>query len=169
MLRLVRPRRLTTPGLKSGHLAGVLRQTHSRPRIALLQSLMGVNQDHVRMITGIPSTYLSRSRRDAASEGPAGPGPRITSPAVRLPPVIRLSASAAAIVSAYVARGVHSDERCFGGDRDREEVSGGLRPALCQRAPTSAGSASATSHGREQPTRTLLQTRSGTLSCGSCR
>ena len=28
--------------------------------MALLQSLVGVNQDHVRMITGMPSTHLSR-------------------------------------------------------------------------------------------------------------
>ena len=59
-LKLARPKRLTTPGSKSGQHAGVLRQTNSRPRIALLQSLVGVNQDHVRMITGMPSTHLSR-------------------------------------------------------------------------------------------------------------
>jgi hypothetical protein len=28
--------------------------------MALLQSLVGVNQDHGRMITGMPSTHLSR-------------------------------------------------------------------------------------------------------------
>ena len=44
--------RLTTAGPKSGHLAGVLWQTDSRPRIALLQSLVSINQDHVRMTTG---------------------------------------------------------------------------------------------------------------------
>jgi len=59
-LKLARPRRLATPGSKSGHLAGVLRQSDSRPHIALLQSLAGVNQDHVRTGTGMPSTYLSR-------------------------------------------------------------------------------------------------------------
>ena len=59
-LKLAHPRRLTTPGPKSGHLTAVLRQTDPRTRIALLQSLMGVNQDHVRMITGMRSTHLSR-------------------------------------------------------------------------------------------------------------
>jgi hypothetical protein len=50
---------LRTPGSKSGHLAGALRQTDPRHRIALLQSLIGVNQDHVRMVTGMRSTHLS--------------------------------------------------------------------------------------------------------------
>jgi hypothetical protein len=67
--------RLTTPGAKSEHLAGTLRQTDSRPRIALLQSLVGVNQDHVRMITGMRSTYLSRCpHRLPRSSGAQGPG-----------------------------------------------------------------------------------------------
>lgn len=59
-LKLASSRRLTTPGSKSGHLAAVLRQIDPRPRIALLQSLVGVNQDHVRTITGMRSTHLSR-------------------------------------------------------------------------------------------------------------
>jgi hypothetical protein len=44
---------LTTPGLKgTRHLAGILWQKDRRPRIALLQSLVGINEDQVRMITG---------------------------------------------------------------------------------------------------------------------
>jgi hypothetical protein len=59
--RLARPGRLTTPGPNSGHLAGVLWQTDSRPRIALLQSLMGINQDNGRMTTGSgPLIYRPR-------------------------------------------------------------------------------------------------------------
>ncbi len=59
--RLARPGRLTTRGPNSGHLAGVLWQTDSRPRIALLQSLAGINQDHVRMTTGSgPLIYRRR-------------------------------------------------------------------------------------------------------------
>jgi hypothetical protein len=61
-LKLARPVRLTTPGSNSGHLAAVLRQKDSRPRIALLQSLVVVSQDHVRMLTGMRSTHLSRAR-----------------------------------------------------------------------------------------------------------
>jgi hypothetical protein len=59
--RLAHPGRVTTPGPNSGHLARVLWQTDSRPRIALLQSLVGINQDHVRMTTGSgPLIYRPR-------------------------------------------------------------------------------------------------------------
>jgi hypothetical protein len=50
--RLARPRRLTTLGPKSRHRAGVLWQTDLRPRIAPLQSLVGINHYHVRMTAG---------------------------------------------------------------------------------------------------------------------
>jgi hypothetical protein len=35
--------------------------------MALLQSLVGVNQDHDRMITGMPSTHLSRCPAESAT------------------------------------------------------------------------------------------------------
>jgi DNA-binding NarL/FixJ family response regulator len=57
-------------------------------------------------------------------------------------PVSYLSAPSGAIVSAYLAHGVQGDERRFRGDRDRDDVVGGLRPDLRQRARTSAGFAS---------------------------
>src|SRR6516164_2582635 len=56
----VHPRPLTTPGSKSGYHARALRRTDSRPRIVLLQSLVGINQGHGRMTTGVRSTHLSR-------------------------------------------------------------------------------------------------------------
>ena len=56
----MRPSPLTTPGSKSGHLASALRRTDSRPRIALLQSLVGINQSHNRMTKGIRSNHLLR-------------------------------------------------------------------------------------------------------------
>jgi hypothetical protein len=45
-------------------------------------------------------------------------------------------------VSGYLAYGAHGAERRFRGDRDRDEVSGGLRPDLRQRARASASFAS---------------------------
>ena len=42
-LKLAHSGWLTIPGLKSEHRAALLRQTDPRPRIALLQLLVGVN------------------------------------------------------------------------------------------------------------------------------
>jgi len=64
-----RPRPLTTPSSKSGHLARALRRTDSRPRIALLQSLVGINQSHGRMTTGVRSNHLSRCPASHATLG----------------------------------------------------------------------------------------------------
>lgn len=44
--------------------------------------------------------------------------------------VIYPSAPSGAIVSAYLAHGVPGDERRFRGDRERDDVFGGLRPDL---------------------------------------
>jgi hypothetical protein len=52
---------------------------------------------------------------------------------------IYLSAPSGAIVSACLADGVQGDERRFHGDRDQDDVLGGPRPDLRQRARTSAG------------------------------
>jgi hypothetical protein len=73
------PFRLARPGgpaatlPKSGQLADVLWQTDSRPRIALLQSLIGINQDHVRMTTGSgPLIYRAAQRRTPRNRRRAG-------------------------------------------------------------------------------------------------
>lgn len=55
-------RRLTTPASTNGHRAAVVRQIDPRPRIVLLQSLVGVNHHHVRMIMGMRSTHLCQGQ-----------------------------------------------------------------------------------------------------------
>ena len=65
----VRPSPLTTPNSKSGHHARAMWRTDSRPRIALLQSLVGINQSHGRMTTGVRSNHLSRCPAPHATLG----------------------------------------------------------------------------------------------------
>src|SRR5581483_11569630 len=59
--KLARPRPLTAPGAPSAHIARALLRADSRHRIALLQSLVSINQSHGRMTTSVRSNHLSLS------------------------------------------------------------------------------------------------------------